>query len=159
MEPFTRTGVIVASNHLAETDFITVTVSRLTLLIFIIALVKRLVIRGYCRLWNGLLLSSFGRGWVLTSRGPCALLAGLCECGEDRRRCLRIASLGRLGLGRTGFSIHILALGARRNGCSTIGIAFVVTVCICVGEFVFDGSVPGYRSGIGNFVYVGDVVN
>lgn len=159
MEPFTRTGVIITSHHLAETDFITVTVARLALLVFVVALVKRLVVGGYYRLWDGLLLGSFGRGRISTSRGPCVLLAGLCECGEKRGRGLGIASLGRFDLDRTGFSIQILALRSRWNGCSAVDIAFIVTVCFCVDEFVFDGSVPGCRPGIGNFVCVGDMVN
>lgn len=158
MEPFTRTGVIVASNHFAETDFITVAVPRFALLVFVVAFVERLVVGGYCRLWDGFLLAAFCRGRVLTSGGPRAL-SGLCECGEHWGRCLGIASLGRLGLSGSRLSIPIFTLGTRCSGCSTVAIAFIVTVCVCVRKFIFGGSVPGYRSGIRNFVCVENMIN
>jgi hypothetical protein len=40
MEPFAGTSVIVTRNHLAETDLVTVAVSRLAFFVLVIAFVK-----------------------------------------------------------------------------------------------------------------------
>jgi 1-acyl-sn-glycerol-3-phosphate acyltransferase len=40
MEPLARASIIVTSNHLAETDFITVAVPRFTFLVFVVSFVE-----------------------------------------------------------------------------------------------------------------------
>jgi hypothetical protein len=68
MEPFARASVVIASHHLAKADFITVAVSGLSLLVFVVALVKRFIVRGDDRWrgWSRFLRISLRR-WVCTS--------------------------------------------------------------------------------------------
>lgn len=83
MEPLARTSVIVARDHLAEADLVAIAVPGLALLIFVVALVERLLIGGDSGHWDcGLLRIALGCR-VVTSCWPCT--RGLGECGEDGR--------------------------------------------------------------------------
>jgi hypothetical protein len=40
VEPFTWTGIVITSDHLSETDLVTIAVSWLTLFVFVVTLVE-----------------------------------------------------------------------------------------------------------------------
>jgi hypothetical protein len=82
MEPLARTSIIVACHHLTEADLIAVAVSRLLVLVLIVAFVDRLFIRGDCRLHRRFLGRPLRRR-VIASCWPRARLGGLGECREE----------------------------------------------------------------------------